>query len=48
MAMAAVPEPDLVTAYEMPEQVSMLQDAWNRIRRNRLALVGAGIIAILF
>src|SRR6267142_4144166 len=48
MAMAAFPEPDLVTAYEMPEQVSMLQDAWNRIRRNRLALVGAGIIAILF
>src|SRR6266850_2534650 len=31
----------------MPEQVSMLADAWNRIRRNRLALVGAGIIIIL-
>jgi len=48
MALAAVPEPDLVTTYEMPAQVSLLSDAWNRIRRNRLALVGAGIIALLF
>ena len=48
MALAAVPEPDLVvTSYDMPEQVSMLQDAWKRIRRNRLALVGAGIIVLL-
>jgi ABC-type dipeptide/oligopeptide/nickel transport system permease subunit len=48
MAMAAVPEPDLVVAaYDMPEQVSMLQDAWKRIRRNRLALVGASIIVLL-
>jgi ABC-type dipeptide/oligopeptide/nickel transport system permease subunit len=46
--MAAVPEPDLVVAtYDMPEQVSMLQDAWKRIRRNRLALVGASIIVLL-
>lgn len=47
MAIAAVPEPDLVTTYEMPVQVSLLGDAWNRIRRNRLALVGAGIIGLL-
>jgi oligopeptide transport system permease protein len=49
MAIAAVPQPDLAATYEMPvQQVSLLQDAWNRIRRNRLALVGAGIIVILF
>jgi peptide/nickel transport system permease protein len=47
MALAAVPEPDLVTTYEMPAQVSMLSDAWNRIRRNRLALLGACIIVLL-
>src|SRR3989442_10795306 len=47
MAIAAVPQPDLAATYEMPTQVSLLQDAWNRIRRNRLALVGAGIIVIL-
>jgi oligopeptide transport system permease protein len=46
--MAAVPVPEIVS-YEMPvEQVSLFQDAWNRIRRNRLALVGASIIALLF
>ncbi len=48
MALAAVPQPDLALTYEMPvEQVSLFQDAWNRIRRNRLALVGAGIIVLL-
>lgn len=47
MALAAVPEPDLVTTYEMAVQVSLLQDAWNRIRRNRLALFGAAIILLL-
>ena len=31
----------------MPVQVSMLGDAFSRIRRNRLALVGAGIIVLL-
>ncbi len=48
MALAAVPQPDLAATYEMPvEQVSLFRDAWNRIRRNRLALVGAGIIVLL-
>jgi ABC-type dipeptide/oligopeptide/nickel transport system permease subunit len=47
MATAALPQPDIAAHYEMPTQVSLLQDAWNRIRRNRLALVGAGIIVIL-
>ena len=48
MVIAALPQPDPVATYEMPlEQVSLLQDAWKRIRRNRLALVGAGIIVIL-
>jgi oligopeptide transport system permease protein len=31
----------------MPEQVTLLSDAWRRIRRNRLALVGGGIILLL-
>ncbi len=31
----------------MPEQVTLLSDAWRRLRRNRLALVGAVIILIL-
>jgi oligopeptide transport system permease protein len=40
--------PDLeVAGYEMPEQVTLLTDAWRRIRRNRLALVGGAIILIL-
>jgi ABC-type dipeptide/oligopeptide/nickel transport system permease subunit len=47
MATAALPQPDLAASYEMPTQVSAFQDAWNRIRRNRLALVGAVIILIL-
>ena len=48
MATAALPQPDLAATYEMPvEQVSLFQDAWNRIRRNRLALVGAAIILLL-
>jgi len=48
MAQAAIAQPDLELAYEVPEQVTMLTDAWRRLRRNRLALVGAGIVAILF
>jgi oligopeptide transport system permease protein len=48
MAIAALPQPDLAPTYDMPAQVSMLQDAWHRIRRNRLALLGAAIILILF
>ena len=49
MAQAApVIQPDLELSYEMPEQATLLSDAWRRIRRNRLALVGGVIIAILF
>jgi len=49
MAQAApLTQPDLELTYEMPEQVTLLTDAWRRIRRNRLALVGAVIILLLF
>src|SRR5947207_9725952 len=49
MAQAApVTQPDLELTYEIPEQVTLLTDAWRRIRRNRLALVGGVIIVILF
>jgi oligopeptide transport system permease protein len=48
MATAALPQPDLgAIDYEMPEQVTLLADAWRRIRRNRLALVGGAIIVVL-
>ena len=33
---------------ELPEQSSLGQDAWRRLRRNRLAVVGLVIIAIFF
>src|SRR5919201_266011 len=41
MAQAApIAQPDVeLTTYEVPEQVTLLTDAWRRIRRNRLALV---------
>jgi oligopeptide transport system permease protein len=46
---APVAQPDLeLTTYEVPEQVTLLSDAWRRIRRNRLALVGGAIICVLF
>ena len=49
MAQAApVAQPDVELTYEMPEQATLLTDAWRRIRRNRLALVGGAIILILF
>src|SRR3989442_3421735 len=49
MAQAApVAPPDLELTYEMPEQATLLSDAWRRLRRNRIALVGAVIIAVLF
>ena len=49
MAQAApVIQPDLELTYEIPEQVTLLTDAWRRIRRNRLALVGGVIIVLLF
>src|SRR6058998_3779187 len=33
---------------ELPEQSSLGQDAWRRLKRNRLAVVGLVIIAIFF
>ena len=45
---APVVQPDLELTYEIPEQVTLLNDAWRRIRRNRLALFGCAIIALLF
>jgi oligopeptide transport system permease protein len=40
--------PDLELTYEMPaQQATLLSDAWRRLRRNRLALVGGGIILFL-
>jgi oligopeptide transport system permease protein len=49
MAQAApVAQPDVeLTTYEVAEQVTLLTDAWRRIRRNRLALVGGAIICLL-
>ena len=48
MAQAApVAQPDVELAYEVPEQVTLLSDAWRRIRRNRLALLGGSIILVL-
>jgi len=44
---AALPEEYVSDVYEMPEQVTLWQDAWRRVRRNKLALVGATIIGIL-
>jgi oligopeptide transport system permease protein len=49
MAQAApLATPEVELTYEMPEQVTLLSDAWRRIRRNRLALVGLTIVTILF
>jgi len=48
MAQAApISQPDVELTYEVPEQVTLLSDAWQRIRRNRLALVGGAIIVVL-
>ena len=48
MAQAApVAQPDVDLTYEVPEQVTLLSDAWRRLRRNRLALVGGAIITLL-
>ena len=48
MAQAApISQPEVELTYEVPEQVTLLNDAWRRLRRNRIALVGAVIIAIL-
>ena len=48
MAQPAPLAPEVELAYEMPEQVTLLSDAWRRIRRNRLALVGLVIVTVLF
>ncbi len=48
MAQAApVAPPEVELGYEIPEQVTLLSDAWRRLRRNRLALIGAVIITLL-
>jgi oligopeptide transport system permease protein len=48
MAQAApLATPEVELTYEMPEQVTLLTDAWRRIRRNRLALLGGVIILLL-
>jgi oligopeptide transport system permease protein len=44
----AVPDQFAVSdQFEVAEHVTLWQDAWRRVRRNRLALVGAGIILVL-
>jgi oligopeptide transport system permease protein len=47
---AYLPSQEIVLpdAFDMPEQVSLWQDSWRRLRRNKLALVGLAIIALLF
>jgi oligopeptide transport system permease protein len=48
MAQAApVAQPEVELGYEIPEQVTLLSDAWRRLRRNRLALLGGVIISVL-
>ena len=48
MAQAApVAQPDVELTYEMPVQATLLSDAWRRLRRNRLALIGGAIITVL-
>jgi len=45
------PGPDSFVAtdtYEVGEQVSLWQDAWRRLRRNRLAVAGMVVVVILF
>jgi oligopeptide transport system permease protein len=36
----------VTTAEELPEQITLWQDAWQRLTRNRLAVIGLVIIAI--
>src|ERR1700757_2937534 len=47
--MAAVPQlVDQPIDWEVPEQqIGLWQDAWQRFRRNRLAIVGAVVVAVL-
>jgi oligopeptide transport system permease protein len=44
---APVAQPEVELTYEMPVQATLLSDAWRRLRRNRLALVGGVIISVL-
>jgi oligopeptide transport system permease protein len=49
MAVIAAPEPLAgPDSYALLEQVSLWTDAWRRVRRNRLAVLGSSIILVLF
>jgi oligopeptide transport system permease protein len=41
-------EIELVAADELPEQVTLWQDAWRRLTRNRMAVIGLVIIGVFF
>jgi oligopeptide transport system permease protein len=45
---AAFPEEIVAESFEMPVQVSLWNDAWRRLRRNKLAVAGLAIVALLF
>ncbi len=49
MAVAEINPPGFLLddAYELPPQVTFAQDAWGRLRRNRLALISAGLVVVL-
>jgi oligopeptide transport system permease protein len=43
---AAPSQTRVIAAEELPEQVTLWQDAWRRLRRNRMAVIGLVIIAV--
>jgi oligopeptide transport system permease protein len=45
---ATTEEFTVTDTYEVPEAISLWQDAWRRLRNNRLALTGLAIIVLLF
>src|ERR1700694_3238653 len=47
-ALEAPEELQLVAGDELPEQVTLWQDAWRRLTRNRMAVVGLVIIGVFF
>jgi oligopeptide transport system permease protein len=47
MASGVVTPDEFTGAYQLPDRASLWGDAWRRIRRNRLALLGAVIIGVL-
>ena len=47
-ALEAPDELQLVVGDELPEQVTLWQDAWRRLTRNRMAVVGLVIIGVFF